>query len=139
MFHPWRLLRSLSHVTLTWHDLGPPGLTTHSTATISLRRGMTQAKRRSALAHELQHLHRGPALRGNIAKDELATTKAAACRLLPDVRRIADAYVWARGDLVVAAEELWVDVPTLRFRLQHMTHPAELAFMRQRLEKEDWT
>lgn len=138
-FHPWRRLRDLAHVTLEWHDGGRPGTTRHSTATISLRRGMDQAKRRSALAHELQHLDRGPCQRINVGKDELAAAKAAACQLLPSVRAIADAYIWARGDLEAAAEELWVDPPTLRIRLQHMTHPAERAYLRRRLEAEDWT
>lgn len=139
-FHPWRLLRSLAHVTLVWHEGGAPGYTRHSTATISLREGMDQAKRRSVLTHELAHLERGPCQRLNVGKDELAAAKLAACQLLPDVRRIADAYVWARGDLEAAADELWVDVPTLRIRLEHMTHPAERAYMKRRLENEDdWT
>lgn len=139
MFHPWRLLRDLAHVTLEWHDDGLPGTTRHSTSTISLRRGMDQAKRRSVLAHELRHIEHGPCQRLNVGKDELAAAKEAACQLLPSVRVIADAYIWARGDLAAAAEELWVDVPTLRIRLETMTHPAEVAYLRRRLENEDWT
>lgn len=139
MFHPWQLLRSLTHVKLEWHDEGLPGTTRHSTATISLRRGMDQAKRRSVLAHELRHLEHGPCQRLNIGKDELAAAKEAACQLLPSVREIADAYVANHGDLVAAADELWVDVPTLRIRLEHMTHPAERAYMKRRLEQEEWT
>lgn len=139
MFHPWRLLRDLAHVTLEWHDDGSPGTTKHSTATISLRRGMDQAKRRSVLAHELRHIEHGPCQRLNVGKDELAAAKEAACQLLPSVRVIADAYIWARGDLVATAEELWVDVPTLRIRLETMSHPAEVAYMKRRLESEEWT
>ena len=52
MFHPWRALRALAHVTLVWHEGGPAGWTHFPTATISLRRGMTLAERRSTIAHD---------------------------------------------------------------------------------------
>lgn len=139
MFHPWRLLRSLENVTLAWHDHGPAGKTHFASQTVSLRRGMTQAERRAVLAHELQHVDRGPCQRLNVGKEELAVAKQAAYQLLPSVRAIADAYVANQGDLEATADDLWVDVATLRIRLEHMTHPAERAYMKRRLEQEEWT
>ncbi len=68
--HPWRLLRSLTHVTLVWHDGGPMGTTTFATNTISLRRGMTQAQRRCTVMHELVHVDRGPVGAGLVGREE---------------------------------------------------------------------
>lgn len=46
--------------------------------------------------------------------------------LLPDPHDVGDALVWARGDLEAVADELWVDEPTLRARIdaRHL-RPAE--------------
>lgn len=70
MPHPWKRLRELAHVALHWHDGGPWGIARHSTQEISLRRGLTQAQRRSTLAHELMHLQVGPAIVGYVDQDE---------------------------------------------------------------------
>lgn len=130
-FHPWRWLRDLSHITLRWHDGGPAGLTRFAAGEVSLRRGMTQAERRSTICHELVHVERGPAVRGYAGREELEVSKEAARRLLPDIRWVGEALAWSL-DLDEAAEELWVDRGTLRVRLEHL-HPAERAYLRRRL------
>lgn len=136
MIHPWRRLRALSHITLDWHDGGFRGVTCFVTNTISLRRGMDQAERRSTIMHEVLHAERGPVPAGLADREELRVSRIAAQELLPDVRVIGDALTWAQGDLAVAAEELWVDEETLRIRLRYMTHPAERAYMRTRFEED---
>lgn len=133
LYHPWRRLRELVEVTLHWHDDGPAGWCRHSTQEVSLRRGMTQAERRSTVCHEVVHLERGPAVRGYGAREELEVSKEAARRLLPDIKVVGEALAWA-ACLEEAAEELWVDRGTLRVRLEHL-HPCERAHLRRRLEE----
>src|SRR6478672_11294163 len=92
--HPWRRLRELAHVTLRWHDGGPKGTCRHSTQEISIRRDLTQAERRSVLAHEIEHLEGGPAIIGHVGRDESDVTARAARYLIP-FDRLADALLWA--------------------------------------------
>ncbi len=109
----------LPHITLRWHDGGPMGKCRHSTQEVSLRRGLTQAERRATLAHELEHLAKGPAIVGFTDQDELDVRQRAARWLIP-FHRLADALVWA-GDDYELADELWVDVHTVRTRLETLT------------------
>lgn len=132
LIHPWRLLRSLAHVTLRWHDGGPAGLTTFATNTISLRRGLNQAERRCTLMHELIHIHRGPAISTLAEREELRVDREASRMMLPDIRAVGEALAWADHDLGEAADELWVDQGTLRIRLENL-HPAERHYLTQRL------
>lgn len=137
MIHPWRRLRQLARIDLIWHDDtpgAPMGVTHFASGVISLRKGMTQAERRSTILHEVLHVERGPVPAGLAAKEEQRVRKLAAQQLLPDVREIADALAWSGWRLEEAAEELWVDEPTLRDRLRFMTHPAERAYMVRRFE-----
>ena len=136
MFHPWRVLRSHAYVTLLRHDSGPAGFTRFPEATISLRRDLTQVERRCTLTHELQHVIRGPFLEHNRAKEEAAVERASA-RLLIGVRELGEALAWAHNPHE-AADELWVDVATLRARLDHL-HPAERAYLKRRLSVESDT
>lgn len=117
--HPWRRLRELAHITLKWHDGGPRGRCRHSTQEISLRRDLNQAERRSALAHELEHLVGGPAIVGFVDHDEALVTDRAARYLIP-FDALSRALVWANDDHELA-EALWVDVYTVRARLAGLT------------------
>jgi hypothetical protein len=99
------------------------GETDYVAGTISLRRGLDQAQRRSTVLHECLHVERGPMPMGLAAKEEHQVRKLAAQELLPSVVAIGDALAWSQGDLEGAADELWVDVHTLRDRLRFMTHP----------------
>lgn len=132
--HPWRTFRGFTAWTLRWAELpdGILGLTHHASKTVWLANGMTQAERRCTIAHETEHILNGPAPAGLARKEERQAREAAARKLLPSVHAIADALVWAQGDLVEAAEELWVDVGTLRDRLEFMRHPAERAYVASR-------
>jgi hypothetical protein len=131
--HPWRRLRELAHVRLLWHEGGPPGWTDFEESTISLRRGLNQAERRSTVMHECLHVERGPVPMGLADREELRVEKESARLLLPDVKVIGEALAWAR-DLSEAADELWVDEQMLRVRLRYL-HPAERGWLKQRLEE----
>lgn len=132
MIHPWRRLRDLAHVRLLWHDGGPKGVTNFAAQTISLRRGMTQAERRSTILHECLHVERGPVLTTLAAREELRVERETARLLLPDIEAVADAMIWARN-LAEAADDLWVDEQLLRCRLTHL-HPAERGYLHRRMD-----
>lgn len=134
--HPWRDLRRLAHVAVHFGELRP-GVwgSTDGDHRIWLDRRLGQVERRCTLAHELEHLRRGH----DGCQDETterAVHAAAARYLLPDPRVIADALVWARGDVTAAADELWVDEPTLRARLdpRHLC-PVERAIIVERINR----
>lgn len=133
--HPWRRLRNLVHVTLDWHDDGPMGLTTHETATVSLRRGMTWAERRCTLEHELEHVETGPLPWGLREKDEERVRRLTALRMIPDIRPVGGAIAWALSG-EEAADELGVDLDVLEYRLRHMS-PMERAWLSHRLDQDD--
>lgn len=128
--HPWRTLRELPEITLLWHDGGKRGYYSHHRQTISLRRGMTQAQRRTTLRHELQHHFNGRALRALIAREEIACEEGAA-RDLIDIRKLGETLAWTQN-LHDVAEDLWVDEELVCVRLRHL-HPAERAYLRERL------
>lgn len=132
--HPWRDLRALPEITLLWHDGGRRGYYNFTRQEISLRRGMTQAQRRSTLQHELHHHYRGRYLRAILDREELACELAAA-RDLIDVRKLGEALAWSQ-DARIVAHELWVDVDLVRVRMDHL-HPAERAYLRERLSHLD--
>lgn len=132
LIHPWRRLRALAEWTLIWHDGGPLGVTKFADKTISLRRGLTQAERRSVILHECLHAERGPALSTLAGREEQFVRRHTARLLMPDIKMVGDALAWAR-DLDEAASELWVDRPTLEDRLRWL-HPAELHYLRRRLD-----
>lgn len=130
--HPWRRLRESPHITLRWFSgPGRAGYARHSTQTVYLRDDLTQAQRRAVLAHELEHLEAGPAIRGYGAQDEASVSERAARWLLP-IEVLADALVWCSDDHELA-EELWVDLHTVRCRLRTLTDQ-ETALINARLD-----
>lgn len=129
--HPWRMLRELPEITLTWHESGPAGEFFHEAMTLSIRHGLTQAQRRSVVRHELEHYARGPVWEAWREREELACEVASA-RYLIDIRKLGEAMAWAHG-IEEVADELWVDEDLVRVRLDHL-HPAERAYLRERLE-----
>ena len=134
MPHPWRALRALSEVRLHWRDDMPASLRGATDGErIWMRDDMTQVERRCVLAHELEHVRRGHSS-CQPESVEAAVQSAAARYLLPDPHVVADALVWARGDVEAAADELWVTERVLRHRLdaRHL-HPAERAIIVARI------
>jgi hypothetical protein len=129
--HPWRRLREAAHVTLRWHADGPMGWCRHSTQEISIRLGLTQAQRRVTVLHELEHLAGGPAVVGFAHVDERATQLRTA-KWLITTEALAKAMLWSRDEYEIA-EELWVDVHTVRDRLASLT-PAETRLLNQLLD-----
>ena len=99
---------------------------------IWLCRRLNQAARRCTLAHELIHLERGPVPtdpRGHAREERLVSTAAA--RRLITLDRLADGLRWTR-DSDQLADVLWVDVPTLRARMDGLD-PVEVAQLEHQL------
>lgn len=122
MHHPWRAFRHLVDWTLHWsHDLPEDrqGEVDFEAQTVTIAHGLTQAERRCTIAHETQHILRGPAPAYLEAREERAVNEAAA-RLLIPVEALAEALLWSYDEHEVA-EELWVDVDTVQARLAGLT------------------
>lgn len=132
--HPWRRLRHTPEITLVWHDGGDAGWYDFETKTISLRRDLDQAERRSTLRHELEHHVRGAFTEADLEREEVACELAAA-RDLICVRKLGEALAWATS-IAEVAEELWVDEALVHLRMERL-HPAERAYLRKRLAHMD--
>lgn len=135
MDNPWGRLRALADWLIAWAHLPGDvvGLTHHDARVIVLDRRLTQAERRSTLAHELEHVRRGPVPADPVlaAREEEAVNRAAARQLI-DIVWLGEALAWTTS-LDEVADELWVDRPTLEARLRSL-HPSEIHYLRRRLE-----
>lgn len=119
-YHPWQHARRLG-VTVALAEFDDPDLFGYwdsTVRTIYLARGLTQRQRRAVLAHEVEHASHDdrPLLDAALhARRERATDAVAARRLLP-LDRLVEALRWT-GNERELADELWVDVHTVRVRL----------------------
>lgn len=131
MWNPWRRLREIATIDLQWADMdNQMGVIEYTGPTITLTTGMTQAERRSTLTHELVHYERGPCHPTHTVREEAAVDREAAKRLI-GIRELGEALAWST-DATEVAEELWVDVATVKARMTCL-HPAERAYLRRRL------
>lgn len=105
---------------------GADGETWFSRRTITLRPGLSRARHRCVLAHEVVHAERGPFPRWLTAREE-ATVRAEAARRLVALDGLADALSWSLWPDEVA-EELGVDRSTLLARLRTL-QAVELAHL----------
>lgn len=120
MWHPWRHLSTdHAHLEVRFTDLpdGLLGYTDLARGVVVLDKRLTQVERRCTLTHELEHVHRGPVPADPaLAAREEHTVDQLAARRLVSLRDLIDALLWSQHEHEVA-DELWVDVPTLRTRL----------------------
>ena len=115
--HPWRALRTLSHVDVVWRPMrGLLGRTDGNV--ITLHPQQSQAQRRCTLQHELVHLARGTE-HGADPGEEETVERTAACILIP-MPLLLDRLRWTR-DHAELADECWVDEPMLLARLRAMS------------------
>ena len=119
MFHPWRRLSARTDLHRFWRAMaGGRAAATDGAEVIVMRPDGTQVSRRCNLTHELAHVelkHRNGCTPG----EEQAARQLAA-RWLIDMDALLDAYRWAEH-LQEVADVLWVDVDTLRARLDGLT------------------
>lgn len=131
MHHPWRELRDSPATARSakW-TLQSGHLTCWATRTITLDKGLLQAERRSTLAHELEHVRRGPVPEAYWPREEI-TVEVEAARRMIDLHDLGEALAWGHS-LHEVADELWVDVELVQARLDHLTSN-ERAYLRRRL------
>jgi len=120
-YDPWEALDGFDSVTVVEVDLPPGrrGQIQFSTRVISLARGLADTERTCTLAHELVHLERGPVMHRQTAHEERVVAAIAARRMVP-LDRLVDAGRWTT-DVVELADELGVDVRTVRVRFAALT------------------
>jgi hypothetical protein len=131
---PWHRFSELTEWTLRWADL-PPGImgtTCHATTIVTLAVGMSQAERRCTIAHETEHILRGPVAPHEARREELLIDDVVSRLLIPSLPELVDALAWAGGHLEAAADALWVDDYLLQVRLGSLT-PRERAYAGRRL------
>lgn len=138
-WHPWRHLRHHHpHLEVRFADLpdGLLGYTDLSAGVIVLDRSLTQVERRCTVTHELEHVHRGPVpLDPALAAREEAIVDEIAARRLVSLRDLIEALLWSDSEHEVA-DELWIDVPTLRTRVARLAED-ERAAIEDRLAQTD--
>lgn len=128
---PWRHLRE-NHPDVRVHEAElPPGLLgclDHAQRTIWLDSRLTDVERTCTLAHELGHLALDVVLDGQVRPAaERKVDRWAARHLLP-IHCLARAFTWA-ANVPEIADELGVDVHTLRARLRSLTDDEQDAVM----------
>ena len=104
---------------------------------IWLCRKLNQVRRRCTLAHEIVHLERGNVPtdpRGHL-REERTVDRIAARRLI-GIEQLIEALRWTR-DPAELADALWVDVPTLKARMDSLD-PIEVAQLENALDGQ-WT
>lgn len=139
-YHPWRHLRSRPDIDLqveaegddilgTW-DLGERRIRLHPRA--------SQVQRRCTIAHELVHAELGHDGCQNQDVERMVMHEAA--RRLISVDALADEALVHEDDLEGLADALWVDLDTLRARMdpRHL-HPADRGYLRRRLATKEQT
>ncbi|MEU6582850.1 hypothetical protein [Nocardia sp. NPDC046763] len=104
-------------------DLPGKARASWTTDGIYIDRSLGQAARRCALTHEIVHLERGPVpADSRLAVIEERIVSVIAAKRLITLHQLIEALMWAAPtSLYELAEELWVDLSTLRIRLRHLT------------------
>ena len=133
-WNPWAELAARPEIELRWIARGGRGCIDFATRVITLNLAMGHAERRSVVSHELVHDERGPVPRWLVPREE-AWVRQESARRLVDLHELADVM---RGAEYIedVAEDLGVDVPTLRTRLEHL-HPSERAVLLRALGEDD--
>lgn len=126
LFHPWRALRALPHIDLSWPTLTTELGRTDGVSRIEIDRRLGEAARRCVLAHELAHVNAGHGCR-QPARSERRIRVATARKLLPlPILTGALAYTL---DLDYVAWDCWVTRDVLDDRLESLTDAERHAIM----------
>lgn len=134
--HPWQRLRSLPgvRVFVVRLDCGRWGFYDAEQNALYIDSRLNQAERRSTIAHELLHLERGdePCVTDWHEAKQERLVDAQTARDLIALAPLADALAWAENEHEVA-DCLWVDVATVRTRIDRLT-ATEVRYIEDRLE-----
>ncbi|WP_394940726.1 ImmA/IrrE family metallo-endopeptidase [Psychromicrobium sp. YIM B11713] len=126
MFHPWRTLGSLPHITVIWTELEHHSALTDGVSKIWLDRRLFQVERRCSLTHELIHIERGHTRRQDPAA-ELSVRAETARRLIPWEELLRHKR-WALS-IEELADCLWVTPRVLQDRIDHLSAAERQQFL----------
>ncbi|MFL6139142.1 MAG: ImmA/IrrE family metallo-endopeptidase [Frankiaceae bacterium] len=129
-FHPYRALGALGvELAVAALDDDVMGDYDHEQRVVRLDRGLRQAERRCTAAHEYVHAVRGdlPSCTDWHERKQERVVERVAARLLIPLEDLARASLWS-DDVTELADDLWVDVDTLRQRLRDL-RPDERDFV----------
>lgn len=135
MHNPWRTFgRTHPDWEVRFGTLpdGVDGYTDTAVRMIVIDRRLNQAERRSTLAHEAIHAAR---LDLDCSEEDETAVEQMAARILIPLDRLIDAILWTSNP-AEGAEELWVDLPMLQCRIDHL-HPSERATIRAALSRRE--
>lgn len=134
-WHPWKHAgENYPQVLISCgHELPPRVWGLQRGNRIWLCSRLNQVRRRCTLTHEIVHLERGGVVGAGRARrrEERVVDEIAARRLIP-LDALTDALRWTQR-LPELAEELWVDQPTIRTRMNTLD-PVEVAELEHHLE-----
>nr|WP_256979953.1 hypothetical protein [Rhodococcus sp. 15-1154-1] len=123
-YHPWRHLRDHHpHIHVTYPDGGTGCLGRWTKDGIEINRTSTQRERRCTLGHEIVHVERGPMPEDRMLalKEERIVDRIAANRLI-ELDQLIDVLAWNRYRVDdETAEDLFVDLRTLKIRVENLT------------------
>lgn len=131
--NPWKVLLGTPDLTLVRAPMSDHGRYYDAHRAIVLDPRLTSAEARSTLMHELVHAERRdrPCADAVLdARQERIVHLEAARRLIP-LEDLADALMWACDDYDLA-DQLWVDVATVRARREGLT-PREHDLIERRI------
>lgn len=123
---PYKWLARAPHVKLNITRLPDDlmGRWIPDASTIELDDRLTQTERRCTLVHELVHrLHKDlPTLPPELLEIQERQCEKRAAKLLIPLNQLLDALLWSHDEHEAEiADQLWVDIPTLRDRLRYLT------------------
>lgn len=123
--HPWKALRELDTVAVSWRDDLPPPVhaVTNGRNIIWMAKNLLQVERRCALQHELIHIEHGHTCRQN-SRIEAQVRQITAERLIP-ARLLFRAWKAALS-IEEWAESLWVTPAVLHDRLDNLSLDEQL-------------
>jgi hypothetical protein len=108
------------------------GLTCFRTKTVRILNGLSRAERRCTIAHETQHILRGPFRSAHLLREELDIDRSVARLLVPCIQKVGHALAFHRHDVEQIADELWVDEATINVRLSALA-PDERDYIQAQL------
>ncbi|RLV56028.1 hypothetical protein D9V41_09065 [Aeromicrobium phragmitis] len=136
--HPWAEWAKFPHIRIWWrHDLPDHVLgKTDGVRNVWHNIKALQVERRCSTRHEQEHILAGHdgCQEGRV---EALIQWRAAKWLCPNPHDVADAIVWADGDLHLAADHLWLDMTRMEARLdRRFMHPAEARVIEKKCSEE---
>lgn len=131
-YHPWRAFRARPDLWLHWRVMREHLGATNGVDLIVMHPGQNQKQRRCTMTHELVHAEHGHV---SCLPDTECYARREAARRLITLGELLDVLSWTES-IEEAAEELHVDMATMRDRLEALTTDERAALVARAMEVE---